>query len=242
MSKRGYEQLGVAMTCRSFAEYVKMFALEELDSRQGPVLDVAAGASSFTAEANAKGLQAYAADPMYAMNEERIFAHGLNEIEVSTAKLAALRDIFDWSYYGTLEHHREMREQSLSRFIDDYRQHREKGRYVESGLPQLPFADNTFSLVLCSHFLFLYNEQFDYEFHLHAVRELLRVCRPGGQVRLYPLKSLQWDYYPHMDRLLEALKSEAKCQFMESRLPFIPGSGELLSLVKQGNRRDVDNF
>ncbi|RAV19096.1 methylase, partial [Paenibacillus contaminans] len=32
-----YEQIGVAMTCRSFEEYVLMFALDEDKLKEGPV-------------------------------------------------------------------------------------------------------------------------------------------------------------------------------------------------------------
>ncbi|MCR8631079.1 class I SAM-dependent methyltransferase [Paenibacillus radicis (ex Xue et al. 2023)] len=231
-SKR-YEQTGVAMTCRSFAEYEKMFALGQLTALDGPILDVAAGASSFTAEACARGINAKSADPLYSMNADEIMSHGGQEIITSTQKLAAIKESFDWSYYGDLDRHRALREQSLVRFIQDYRQYKEEGRYVPALLPKLPYEDGTFNLVLCSHFLFLYHEQFDYEFHLQAIQELLRVCRPGGQVRIYPLRSLQWDYYPHLEQLLSTLeKEQIKTRLLASELPFIPGSTELLSLAK----------
>jgi hypothetical protein len=48
-----YEQVGVAMTCRSFTEYEKMFVLKKEDLDQGSILDIAAGAASFTAAAGA---------------------------------------------------------------------------------------------------------------------------------------------------------------------------------------------
>jgi hypothetical protein len=235
MNQGIYEQAGVAMTCRAYAEYVSMFALGELNGQSGPVLDVASGASSFTAEANARGIMAVSADPLYALDAEEMAKHGEREIELSTAKLQAIRDSFDWSYYGSLERHRALREQSLSLFVEDYKAFKEKGRYVTAELPQLPFQDGEFALVLCSHFLFLYKDQFDYEFHLQAVRELIRVCRIGGQVRIYPLRSLQWEYYPDMDRLLQTLEEEGiKAGLMASELPFMPGSYELLCLAKSG--------
>jgi len=234
MNKKGYEQAGVAMTCRGYAEYEKMFALAELPDFRGPVLDVASGASSFTAEANARGITAQSADPLYEMSPDEIFGHGSREIELSTRKLTDVQDSFDWSYYGSPERHRAARERSLSRFAEDYRRYQAEGRYVTARLPHLPFENNKFSFVLCSHFLFLYHDQFDFEFHLQAIRELLRVCSPGGQVRIYPLFSLQWDFYPHMERILyEVEKEEAAAQFLESKLPFIPGSDKLLSLTKQ---------
>jgi hypothetical protein len=233
MSNQKYEQVGVAMTCRSFDEYERMFAFGQLALQNGAILDVAGGASSFVADACARGLQAQAVDPLYEMNPETIYIHGSTEIEASTEKLSKLESSFDWSYYGNLDNHKRLREQSLQRFIDDYRNHRESGRYTSSLLPQLPYAENTFSLVLCSHFLFLYHEQFDFEFHLKAALELLRICQVGGQVRVYPLRTLHWDYYPHMEQLMVALEKQGfKLDLLPSKLPFIPGSSELLCITK----------
>ncbi|SFL26774.1 Methyltransferase domain-containing protein [Paenibacillus sp. 1_12] len=233
MSNQKYEQMGVAMTCRSYAEYESMFVLRQLSLQDGPVLDVAGGASSFVAEANARGIQAQAVDPLYDMNPESIYAHGLQEIAVSTEKLSRLESNFDWTYYGSLDNHKKLREQSLQKFIDDYRLQEGKGQYQSARLPQLPFDDGAFSLVLCSHFLFLYHDQFDYDFHRSAVEELLRVCRVGGQVRIYPLRSLQWVVYPHLDLLIVTLEKQGfNTKLVLTELPFIPGSSELLCISK----------
>jgi SAM-dependent methyltransferase len=233
MSEKIYQQLGVAMTCRSYAEYQRMFALWQLSPEDGPILDVAGGASSFVAEATARGMQAQAADPLYEMDVVTIIGHGEREIESSTQKLAGIRDVFDWSYYGDLERHRALREQSLLKFGQDFRQAKGTGRYVPASLPKLPFADGAFSLVLCSHFLFLYQDQFDEQFHLQAIQELLRVCRKGGQVRIYPLRSLKWVVYPHLEQLMSSLKDTGVgAELLVSELPFIPGSSVLLCLTK----------
>jgi len=233
MSHQMYAQTGVAMTCRSFAEYERMFALEQEDLNAGPILDAAAGASSFVAEACLRGFDAYAADPLYAMDADAVVRHGEQEIEVSTSKLAAIEEVFDWSYYGSVERHRSLREASLHAFAGHRKDSEGALKYISAKLPELPFADNTFSLVLCSHFLFLYGEQFGPEFHSKAVRELVRVCRPGGQVRIYPLLSLQWVRYPQLDELIESLRKEGiSAGIIESKLPFIPGSTELLCLRK----------
>ncbi|TVY06658.1 class I SAM-dependent methyltransferase [Paenibacillus cremeus] len=241
--KRKYEQIGVAMTCRSYEEYVRMFALREEMLGSGPILDVSAGASSFVAYACGRGKQAVAADPLYRMAVEEIREHGRQEIETSTAKLAGLEDRFDWTFYGSLDQHQAMRERSLQRFVTDYELDTDHQRYIAAGLPSLPFESNTFELVMCSHFLFLYHEQFDYSFHRDAVKELFRVCRPGGEVRIYPIYTLGWERYPHLDLILEELRVEgAEASVLRSGLPFIPGSTELLCLKKQGLNGDIKRF
>lgn len=229
-----YEQIGVAMTCRGYAEYERMFDLDEETLRRGEVLDVAAGASSFAAEAAGKGIRAYGADPRYALSPERLSEEGLAEIESSTAKLERLAGRFDWSYYGDSERHKAGRLRSLRMFVADYGRPSAKERYVPDALPNLSFAGDRFSLVLCSHFLFLYGEQFDDAFHRAALEELLRVCRPGGEVRVYPLLSLRWEPYPLLAELMAHLESQgAECSLRKSRLPFIPGSTDMLVLRKK---------
>lgn len=244
---REYEQVGVAVTCRSFDEYARMFALRETDLSQGPILDVAGGASSFAAEANRRGYEAVAADPSYVRDADQFQSETLREIEESTAKLSRIREQYDWSYYGSLDKHREGRLRSARIFHEDYKPDVAAvgdGRgtscskaYVAAALPELPFADDSFSLVLCSHFLFLYADQFGEQFHREAVRELVRVCRPDGEVRIYPLLSLRWETYPGLESLAEELASAGhRVNRMKSALPFIPGSDEMLRIGKRGGQ------
>lgn len=115
----------------------RMFSLDEEVLGAGPILDIAAGASSFVAEAADRGWEAAAVDPLYAMTPEELFEHGKKEIQVSTHKLAGLERVCDWTYYGSLRNHRSMREASLGRFIEDYKA-RGKKNYMAGMLPKLP--------------------------------------------------------------------------------------------------------
>lgn len=241
-SMPGYDQLGVAMTCRSYAEYERMFAFAEVPLLEGEVLDIAAGASSFAAQAGQRGRIVYAADPLYAMTPEQIAAFGRSEIEASTRKLEAIQHIYDWSYYGDIQRHQALRLQSLDVFAADYSRRLDDGdaqqggaKYTAARLPELPYGDGQFAEVLCSHFLFLYHDQFDYDFHLRSLLEMARVARPGGRIRIYPLLSLRWEPYPLLARLLTQLADRGlEARTLKSDLPFIPGSTELLLVRKPG--------
>ncbi|MEK0312871.1 class I SAM-dependent methyltransferase [Cohnella sp. 56] len=200
MKKLAYPQAGVASTCRSFEEYERMFGIDAGQLSGQKVLDVAGGASSFTAALCARGIDAYAADPFYAGSREEVIAAAEREIDTSSAKLAAMAHIYDWSYYGSPERHRRLREASHAMFAGHFRSAEGGGRYMAAGLPDLPFEDGTFGLAVCSHFLFLYAEQFGEAFHAAALRELLRVTRPGGEVRIYPLVTLSWEPGPAAGR------------------------------------------
>ncbi|RED65607.1 class I SAM-dependent methyltransferase [Cohnella lupini] len=230
---QAYPQAGVASTCRSYEEYRLMFGLTETDlERMGPVLDVAGGASSFTAHLNAMGFPAVAVDPFYAGETEEVIAMARKEIEVSSAKLAAMSDIYDWSFYGSPGNHRAMRERSLELFAEDFRKTEARKRYYSASLPSLPFENDAFGLILCSHFLFLYADSFDREFHQAAIKELFRVLRPGGELRIYPLINLKWERYPFISDILRELKDLAQEEYLPTALPFTPVPSPLLRLVK----------
>jgi SAM-dependent methyltransferase len=228
-----YPQIGVASTCRSYEEYCAMFKLEEISGRLSPVLDVAGGASSFTAQLHARGIAAMAVDPFYKGATEVVIAAADKEIEVSSAKIAANAEAFDWSYYGTPERHRELREHSLVRFAEDFRRVDANDRYFSASLPELPFKNDTFGLIVCSHFLFLYADTFGEQFHRESIIELMRVLKPGGELRIYPLVTLKWGEIPFLTELLSELKGVAEFEFLASGLPFVPTSNSLLRLVKQ---------
>lgn len=227
-----YPQAGVANTSRSYEEYVRMFALNEHGIADGPCLDVAGGASSFTAQLHEQGISAIAADPFYSGEPEQVIAAARQEIDVSTAKLAAAAASYDWSYYGSISQHRQMREASLERFAADFKQPDASSRYIAASLPDLPFADGTFALVVCSHFLFLYGDQFDETFHRLALSELLRVAKPGGQVRVYPLVTLQWQTPPYLSTIIAELQAHAEVRMIDTRLPFTPIKSPVLHMVK----------
>lgn len=232
MSKQGYEQMGVAMTCRSYEEYLRMFDLQQEDLARGEILDVAAGGSSFTAEVNERGFSATAVDPRYGAGIEQWISEAAEEIETSTAKIAKIQEHFDWSYYGSVENHRAGREASIERFKADVLRNENKQIYIDGKLPELPFKENRFSLILCSHFMFLYANQFGHEFHSQAVLELMRICKPGGQIRIYPLISLNWEPYSELDNLIAMIAANGgRTELGESNLPFIPGSSQYLKIL-----------
>ena len=97
---------------------------------------------------------------------------------------------------------KRVRMTAMRAFLDDYAPGRAEGRYLDAGLPSLPFADGAFDLALCSHFLFLYSQQFDAAFHVQSIRELCRVAR---EVRVFPLLALGAQPSPHLGAARDAL-------------------------------------
>ncbi|MBH5318214.1 class I SAM-dependent methyltransferase [Paenibacillus sp. GSMTC-2017] len=234
MEKPQYEQVGVAMTCRSYDDYLCMFRLTEDDLAQGAILDIAGGGSSFTAEARKRGYEAFAVDPRYGADVVKLVSEARQEIETSTAKIEALKEHFDWSYYGSVDLHRRGRISALNKFAEHVGLVGSGQHYIDGKLPELPFENNTFSNIMCSHFMFLYGAQFDFAFHLQSIREMLRIIKPNGHIRIYPLTTLQFQPYERLDELIGIISEEGGIvEQKESQLPFIPGSKHYLHIQKK---------
>jgi hypothetical protein len=159
-----------------------MFMLTDSDFR-GRLLDCPGGASSFTAQASDRGALVTAVDPVYAMPAADLQELIMGEPDRGSAHTVAGVDRYRWDFYGDVEGHREMRKTSAAHFSRDIEAHPE--RYVAASLPDLPFEDHQFDLVLSSHFLFTYADRLDQNFHFRALVELHRICR--REVRVFPL-------------------------------------------------------
>jgi len=181
---------------RSFDEYRRMFDLTDGDL-QSTILGCGDGPASFNAELTGRGGRVRSCDPIYQFEaaeiESRIAASFDQIVEQTKRNL----DQFVWTRdIGSVEQLAEVRMAAMRRFLDDYDSGRAAERYVTAALPILPFADRSFDLALCSHFLFLYSAQFDQAFHDAAIREM---CRVAAEVRIFPLLALDGTRSPFVD-------------------------------------------
>lgn len=178
----GFPAVGTVPWGRNRAEYTSFFALGAPDSGLR-ILDIGAGPSSFTAETNESGGRAVAVDPLYADPPAAIAGRIEETRETIMAGLRANAARFVWDVYGDPDGLLEVRRTAMALFLEDFRRDR-RGRYVAGALPRLPFADDSFDLVLVSHLLFLYSTGLDAAFHQAAVAETLRLA---PEVRIFPL-------------------------------------------------------
>lgn len=219
----------IAFIGRTYFEYMRMFDLDETVFQEGPVLDCAAGPSSFAAEACSAGFRVTACDSLYELPVEHLLAKGKKDIEHVFDKLDEVRHLYTWKYYRDKDEIISFRHASLDLFSQDFSDGFAEGRYVRAELPHLPFPDRTFSLVLASHFLFLYGDRLDFEFHQACLRELVRVS--SGEVRIFPLQGLDAKPYPHMAALTALLNREGiKAEIAEVPFEFQRGSNKVMRL------------
>ncbi|KUO06128.1 hypothetical protein AQJ67_04875 [Streptomyces caeruleatus] len=171
------------------------------------MLDCPGGASDFGARIRELGGRAVSADPQYALSPQELGRLVDGEQARVNAWVHAQPDRFGlrpgapWPLAAAWR-------ATAEGFLSDYRRCRTEGsgHYVSAALPALPFPDREFTLVISGFLLFSYTDRFDLDFHLSAVRELLRVC--CGQVRLHPLNDSSGRPYPYMRKFLDILHGE----------------------------------
>lgn len=168
------------VTSRSAAEYAAMFDLASEELAHATILDCCAGGSSFVAET---ATFVVAADPAYAQDRHVLVADAAAGLLDGDRIIEAHADRFEWGWYGDRARRVTMRAEAVDRFAADLAAR--PSRYVAAALPDLPLADRSFDLVLCSHLLFTWADQFDREWHREALGELVRVSR--REVRIFPL-------------------------------------------------------
>ena len=187
---------------RNRAEYCAFFDLCELEPR-ARILDCGGGPSSFNAEMTRLGYQVTSADPLYGVAPAEI----AQRVEATRAVMeAGLREAYErfvWTDYGSPERVTEIRLAAMRHFLEDYEAGRRAGRYLDAALPDLPLAEGSHDLVLCSHFLFLYTAQRDVAFHLACIREMARV---GRELRIFPLVDLDGEPSRHLPAVRQQLQ------------------------------------
>lgn len=106
---------------------------------------------------------------------------------------------------------------------------------MAAALPRLPFADGAFALTLSSYLLFAYPALFSPAEQLAALRELVRVTDPTGEVRIHPLHDSTGRPYPRLDALRAELGRHQVAT--EIRRYGRPGTHRVLVLRAADHRR-----
>ena len=214
---------------RSFDEYRRMFALTDRDA-QMKILGCGDGPASFNAEATRHGWRVVSCDPIYRFSvadiRERI-ARTYDEILEQARRNA---ENFVWTEIHSPDELGRVRMSAMDEFLGDFDRGKAEGRYVEAELPSLAFPDHAFDVALCSHFLFLYDEQLGEPFHHDAVREL---CRVANDVRIFPLVSLGGERSSFVDSVTQRLRGGGFSVSIE-KVPyeFRKGANQVLRILR----------
>ncbi len=171
--------------------------------RASGYLIVPGGACSFTAHANKAGAKAVAADILYQKNKDELQRLGLIGIQKVYTNTAWMSE-HNFGFYGDLDGHRAARESALRDFITDFSHE----NYLYAKFPHLRLTGH-FDLCLSGHFLFTYDDRFDYDFHLTSI---ISMAALADEVRIFPLVDMNNSkvasnrpFSPFVYRLLDEL-------------------------------------
>lgn len=221
----------IAFLGRTYDEYLKIFGLNEDILRKGPLLDCPAGAASFTAEAREKGFDVTACDILYSQPFDRLAKKGLEDLQHVFEKLEEVSDIYTWNHYKNTKEVFGLRKKALEEFTKDFTNCFKERRYVHATLPELPFPDKSFETVLSGHFLFLYGDRLDLDFHRACLYEFVRICR--GEVRVYPILGHDAKPYPHIDEIISSLYAKGiKAEIRDVPFEFLKGATQMMVLKR----------
>ena len=211
---------------RSLAEYRAMFDLtqEDLSKR---ILGVGDGPASFNAEMTKLGHEVVSVDPLYTLTGQEIERQFYEVVDDVIEQVKRTPSDWVWTYHNSPEDLRNARIAAIRIFLSDYEQGKRQNRYVIGELPHLlGIHDKTFDFALCSHFLFLYSDQFDLVFHRAALMELLRVAK---EVRIFPLMTLKGKRSEHVGPLMLDLQERGfEVEIQEVQYELQRGGNEML--------------
>ena len=193
---------GVHPWGRSFDEYRRMFSLSESDLGLG-ILGCADGPAAFNCGLTKRGGRIVSCDPLYRLNAADIRARIGETRDRMVAHATKNAHLFVWTTIPSPEDMGRLRMESMSEFLSDFELGKQQGRYIDQSLPSLDFAPDSFDLAVCSHFLFLYSDEFSRGFHMESALEM---CRVAKEARIFPLLDMRGQPSAHLVPMMRQLK------------------------------------
>ena len=215
---------------RNLSEYVAMFMLNG-DDLNSKILGCGDGPSSFNTEVDLNDGSVISVDPLYAYSKKEIMQRIDDISEEVMEQVVKNKDDFVWKIISSPGMLYEMRIEAMTEFLMDYNEGKEEGRYIAESLPNLSFEDEQFDLALSSHFLFLYSEHLDEEFHMKSILEMLRVAK---EVRIFPLLDLKGKRSVHTESVVKELTlSGYDVSIVKTGYEFQKGGNEMLKIISK---------
>ena len=223
----------VAFFGRNYETYKKMFCMSDDDLKERRILDVPAGPSTFLGTLKEKD---------WLHSESKAVDQGYGDVQkMKEALLNGMKQaffpFFDLSYKswpqerqaGFLAKYNEFNA-IHAEFLEQFQTF--PSLYVKGDIRYLSTvlgAVTKFDWVLSSNFLFLYSQRekdLDEEFHRKAILSLVDTVDEKGEIRIFPLDTLDAEVPKFLDHLLADLKKNPLS--VEVRNGCAPSAGQLI--------------
>lgn len=175
----------------SLFDYRSMFDLTTTDLTN-KILTCASGFDSFNAQMYKNNKNVVSCARSYSLSLPEMQQLVENNLKRMQQHLENNQELYCLDKNATPHQVIEKWHTSAKLFLDDYELGRQEGRYRADVLPNLDFADASFKLCLCSHFLFASHELSD-EAHVTYLQEMARVA---AEVRIFPLADVNGEISP----------------------------------------------
>ena len=213
---------------RNLDEYKKMFLLSTKDL-ESKILGCGDGPSSFNYELTQLNGNITSIDPIYEFTKEEITQRIDETSQTIREQLTTNQNDFIWKDIKDVDELVTMRLKAMNEFLNDYDKGKKEKRYVNEILPDLSFPANSFDLVLCSHFLFLYSDNFDLGFHINSIFKMCQIAKK--EVRIFPIVDLENKRSHHLEWVMRALdKKGFKSEIVKTTYEFQKGGNEMLRI------------
>ncbi|MBI5748184.1 MAG: hypothetical protein HZA00_03590 [Nitrospinae bacterium] len=218
----------IVLIGRTFDEYYKMFELSNINFKDEKIFDVASGVSSFCSEANSMGYNVIASDKIYHLSAKEIEEKCISDLKMVMEKLPLVSVLYKWEFFKDIDALKKNREMAYKLFIEDFK--KENGsRYIAVEYPRTQFADKEFTISLISHFLFMYDEHLNYEFHKRTLSEIIRIT--SKEIRIFPIVNLKGERSLFVDKLLEDSEfRDYKMTIKKVDYEFVKNGNEMLKI------------
>ncbi|MBD2516634.1 SAM-dependent methyltransferase [Nostoc sp. FACHB-973] len=218
---------------RSMDEYIKIFNLTNADLNKR-IIGVGDGPASFNAEMTPHGKSVVSVDPLYQFSGDEILQRFNEVVDNIINQVKATPNDWVWSYHKSPDDLRHNRVKVIQKFISDYDNGKKTNRYIFGQLPSLAYRNQEFDIALCSHFLFLYSDHLDYDFHLNSVGEMLRIAE---EIRIFPLITLMSKPSQHLDKIIKYYTAKGyNINIEQVEYELQPGGNQMLKITKDANR------
>jgi len=215
---------------RNLSEYKYMFRLTENELKNTKILGCGDGPASFNAEVTALGGRVVSIDPTYQFTTKELEGRIDVVADEIMTEVRKKQEDFVWKNIPNPDALYTMRMSAMQMFLTDFSQGKEEGRYKHEMLPSLSFENAAFDLALSSHFLFLYSEHLDEQFHKDAIDEMLRVA---NEVRIFPLVTLRGEISTYLLPIIAYLEERGyRCEIVKTAYEFQRGGDEMLLIKK----------
>lgn len=213
---------------RNLEEYKLMFGLDDGDISK-KIAGFGDGPACFNYEMSHAGGHVISFDPIYQFSKEEI-EERIEEVRVTVMQqMKENMDNYVWTHIKDLDELEHIRMSAMRKFLSDYEQGKQEGRYIFHELPnRLPYESESFDIGLSSHFLLMYTS-LGYDFHIQSITEMLRVCK---EIRIFPIVDLDANKTDLIKDVIDFFQKDYDTSIVTTDYEFQKGDNKLLIIRK----------